>query len=170
VEPDRLLKSLLEAQLDFVIIGGVAAVLHGSTLLTRDLDICVPLGSGSFLALQKALEGLHPRVRAGAGLIPLDLDESRAASLKNLYITTDEGQLDCLGLVAGVGDFAAVRQESLEIRISGHQCRVLSIDALIRAKKATGRPHDLRTVVQLKAIKERGNVVPPAGDPDDSRS
>jgi predicted nucleotidyltransferase len=158
VSTDRLLESLLGADVQFVIIGGVAAVLHGSTLLTRDLDICIPLGSESLLCLQVALKELNPRIRAGSDFIPLELDEPAAAAVKNIYITTDEGRLDCLGFVDGVGDFAKVLRESVELNLGGFSCHVLGLEALIRAKEAVGRPHDLQTVVQLKALKERGNA------------
>jgi len=155
VDPDRLLEHLLNGGVDFVIIGGVASVLHGSTVVTRDLDICIPLGSESFLRLQESLRGLNPRIRAGSGWIPVDLNPAEAASLKNIYIATDEGPLDCLGFVEGVGDFDSVRRESEELDLGGYSCRVLSLEALIRSKEAMGRPHDQLTLVQLKAIRER---------------
>ena len=155
MNPDRLLSRLVAAEIPFVIIGGLAAVLHGSTLLTRDLDICIPLGADRILRLQAALTDLHPRVRAGAAWIPLTLDPAQAAAVRNLYIQTDEGRLDCLGDVAGVGDFSAVLAQSVELTLDAFSCRVLGLDALIRAKEATSRPHDLETLVQLKAIRER---------------
>lgn len=152
---DRLLECLLAGGVDFVIIGGVAAVLHGVTLTTRDLDVCVPLGAESLLKLQSALEPLHPRVRAGADWVPLKIDRARADEIKNLYISTDEGRLDCLGFVTGVGDFAAVHRESVDVDLGGRACRVLGIGALIRSKESAGRPHDQEAVIQLKAIQER---------------
>jgi hypothetical protein len=155
VEPDRLLECLLEGGVEFVIIGGVASVLHGSTLVTRDLDVCIPLGSASLLRIQEALRELNPRVRAGSGWLPLNLDESKAASLKNIYITTDAGRLDCLGFVEGVGDYDSTRRESIEIDLGDYSCRVLNLDALIRSKEALGRPHDVQALVQLKALRER---------------
>jgi hypothetical protein len=155
VSTDRLLENLHGAKVDFVIIGGVAAVLHGSTLLTRDLDICVPVGSESLLRLQAALQGLNPRIRAGSDFIPLELGESKAAAVKNPHITTDEGRLDCIGFVDGVGDYSDVLQQSMELDLGRFSCRVLGLDALIRAKESAGRPHDLQTIVQLRALQER---------------
>ncbi len=156
---DRLLESLLDGGVEFVVIGGVAAVLHGSTLLTRDLDICVPLGSESLLKLQVALKPMNPRVRAGADWVSLEVDKDRAEQIKNLDISTDEGRLDCLGFVTGVGDFAAVVRESVEISLGRRSFRVLGLDALIRSKEAAGRPHDLEAVIQLKAIRERSGLL-----------
>jgi hypothetical protein len=161
VPTDRLLEKLLGGDVQFVVIGGVAAVLHGSTLLTRDLDICIPLGSESVLRIQAALKDLHPRIRAGSDVVSLELDEPSAAAVKNLYITTDEGRLDCLGFVDGVGDFGQVLRESVELDLGGFSCHVLGIQALIRSKEALGRPHDQQTVVQLKALRERGGEPEP---------
>ena len=79
---------------------------------------------------------------------------SSASNLNNLYVTTDEGRLDCLGQVEGVGGYEAVRQESVELDLGLHTCRVLNLDALIRSKEAMGRPHDLEAVIQLKALRE----------------
>ena len=131
------------------------SVLHGSTLLTRDLDICLPMDWAGLSRLQDSLRELNPRLRAGAGWIPLELDEAKAKSVKNLYITTDEGRLDCLGRVEGVGDFEAARRESVEMALGEGTCSVLGLDALIRSKEALGRPHDLEALVQLKAIREK---------------
>jgi len=129
-------------------------MLHGSTLLTRDLDICVPHGAPSFLKLQSALAELHPRVRAESGYLPLQLDEARAEALKNLYVTTDDGRLDCLGEVIGVGTFQAVLALSEMVELGGRSCRVLGIEGLIRSKEAMGRPRDREAIAQLKAIRE----------------
>lgn len=155
MDADLLLERLLDGGVDFVIIGGVAAVLHGSTLLTRDLDVCIPLGAESLMKLQAALRSLNPRVKTSVGLVPLELDVTRAGQLRNIYISTDEGRLDCLGYVDGLGDYAAVLRESQEIQLGRRRVRLLGIDGLIRSKEAAGRPHDMQTVAQLRAIRER---------------
>ncbi len=87
--------------------------------------------------------------------LPLALTEESCRVLKNLYLETDYGQLDCLGSVTGIGDFKAARDESVEVQTSAGPCRVLSLRALIRAKEAMGRPRDRETVVYLKALEER---------------
>lgn len=138
-----LLENLLAGDVEFIVIGGMAAVAHGSSQLTRDLDICVPLRPDNFVRLQAALAGLHPRVRAGAGSIPLELTEDSTRRLRKLHVITDEGNLDCLGEVAGVGYYDAAEAESIEIRLGEHACQVLGIEALIRSKEAAGRPRDL---------------------------
>jgi hypothetical protein len=87
--------------------------------------------------------------------LPLELNDENIARLKNLYLQTDLGQLDCLSEVKGVGDFAEVQRQSIEIELPAGPCRILSLDALIRAKEAMGGPKDQLTILQLKAIQER---------------
>ena len=87
--------------------------------------------------------------------LPLELTDYLCSQLKNLYLKTDIGILDCLSEVAGVGDFEAVLANSHLMQFPFGRCYVLKIDALIQAKQAVARPHDLITVRQLNAIKEK---------------
>ncbi|OYW73293.1 MAG: hypothetical protein B7Z37_22095 [Verrucomicrobia bacterium 12-59-8] len=84
----------------------------------------------------------------------LALTPEQCADLKNLYIKTDLGVIDCLGSVLGVGDYGEVLQHSLEIELPVGKLRILDLDTLIQAKEAMGRPHDLLTVQYLKAVRQ----------------
>jgi len=151
-DPDALLTRLVEHEVEFVVIGGFAAVAYGVTLITRDIDVCCPFSVENLMRLQQALDDLRPVHRMTPDKLPIKLSPESCRSLKNLYIGTDLGQLDCLSFVDGVGDYDAVREESIEIDVGGGTCRILSIDALIRAKKAVGGRRDLEAVIQLEAI------------------
>lgn len=83
------------------------------------------------------------------------LTPKTAAEFRDRYLQTDWRQLDCLGEVSGVGTYEQVLQESTEIELAAGPCRILSINALIRAKEAMGRPRDREAIVQLRAIPER---------------
>lgn len=150
----ELTRRLVDAQVEFVLIGGFAAVAHGATLVTRDVDICCRFSEGNLNRIQKALNGLHPVHRSRPDL-PLDLTKEQCARLKNLYLKTDLGVLDCLGEVLGIGDFDAVLRQSVEVELPFGHCRILDIDGLIRAKEAMNRDHDRITVRQLQEIKKR---------------
>jgi len=152
---ESLLIRLIEHHVDFVIIGGFAAVAHGSSLLTQDVDICCHFSMDNLMQLQDALADLHPVHRMTPKRLPLRLTPQTCEGLKNLYLDTDLGQLDCLGTITGVGDFEQVKAHSVEITLSAGPCWVLSLDALITAKTAMGRPRDQEAVAQLKAIKAR---------------
>ncbi len=151
---DSLLKRLIEHKLEFVVIGGFAAFAHGFTLPSEDIDVCFPFSPENLMRLQKALADLHPVHRMTPSRVPLKLTPEECRGLKNLYLDTDYGQLDCISEVTGVGGFDGVKKESVTIRLAKGTCRILGIDALIRAKEALGRPRDKEAVLQLKAIRE----------------
>jgi hypothetical protein len=150
-----LLTRLKDSGLEFVVIGGVCVVYHGAPLATFDLDICCPFGEENVRRIESAVGDLHPVHRLTANKLPLELTRSSFGELKNLYLQTDLGKLDCLGEVAGVGNFEAVRKQSVLGNFSYGEFRFLSLDALIAAKRAVGRERDLDAVRRLLAIKEK---------------
>lgn len=150
----ELTRRLIAGQVEFVLVGGFAAVAHGVTLVTRDVDICCRFNEANLMRVQLALADLHPVHRSRPDL-PLALTPDQCASLRNLYLKTDLGVLDCLGEVLGVGSFNEVAQHSVEVELPSGKCRVLGIDALIRAKEAMNRDHDRITVKHLQEIKKQ---------------
>jgi hypothetical protein len=150
-----LLTRLKDNGLEFVVIGGVCVVYHGALLATFDLDICCPFGKENVCKIESAVKDLHPAHRLTANKLPLEETRSTFASLKNLYLQTDLGKLDCLSEVAGVGNFEEVRKQSVVAQLSYGEFRFLGIDALIAAKKTVGRERDLDAVRRLVAIKEK---------------
>jgi len=152
---ESLLERLLRHQVEFVIVGGFAAVAHGVSLMTQDVDLCCPFTAENLFRLQEALNDLHPFHRMTPQRLPLELTPDLVARLKNLYLMTDFGQLDCLGEVKGIGGFEAVKAQSIEVQLPFGPCRVLGIDGLIKSKLAIGRPQDKLAILQLRAIEER---------------
>jgi len=151
-----ILQRLSEHHVDFVIIGGFAAVTHGSTLVTQDIDICCEFSETNLKKLQKAIKDIHPVHRLTPKRIPLQITPEFCKGLKNLYLDTDIGTLDCISSVLGIGNFRKVRKCSITIKgMNNQKFRVLSLHALIAAKKAMGRPKDRETVIQLQAILEK---------------
>ena len=147
-----IIEKLIQSDVDFVLVGGLAAVTHGSSMMTQDIDICCDFSPGNLLRIQSALMGLNPVHRMTTKLVPLKLTEENCKALKNLYLDTDWGQLDCLGEVLGLGNFDKVKPLSETIELDGTECRILRIEALIKAKKAMARPKDIETIKQLEAI------------------
>ncbi len=152
-----IIERLIAAKVTFVLVGGLAAVTHGSSMTTQDIDICCKFSADNLLRLQSALTDIHPVHRMTAKQLPLALTEENCSSLKNLYLDTDIGQLDCIGEVLGLGSFEEVKELSETIEIDGHECCILTIDALIRAKQAMGRPKDIETIRQLELIRAERN-------------
>ena len=150
---ESLLKRLVDHRVEFVIVGGYAAVAHGVSLVTRYVDVCCRFTPKNLLHLQEAIADLHPIHRMTPLKLPLQLTAKNCRGLKNLYLKTDLGALDCLGEVLGVGGFTTVLRQSITVDLGFGQCRILDIDALIKAKEAMDRPRDRETVLQLRAIK-----------------
>jgi hypothetical protein len=88
---------------------------------------------------------------------PLEPTPNAVEGLKNLYLDTDLGTLDCISFVEGIGDFQQVVKVSRKIETDGPTLNVLAIEALIQAKEAMRRPRDQQAVIQLKAIREQIN-------------
>jgi hypothetical protein len=151
----QLLQRLCDAEVDFVIVGGFAALLHGSTLVTRDLDICAVLSRPDVAKLRVALHDLNPRHRLTSQKLSFLTTPDPDVDVRNLYLETEIGTVDILSSILGVGDFERVRAASIEIELFGRRCRVISLEALIQAKEALGRDKDLLAAKELRAIREK---------------
>lgn len=154
VQLNQLIERLCDADIEFVIVGGFAGVLHGSTLVTRDLDVCTVLSPENITKLRETFRDLQPKHRFTTQKFSFLDNPEPGVALNNRYLETDLGPVDLLGSIKGVGEFEAVRAESIEIELFGRSCRVLSVEGLIRAKQAIGRDKDLIAVKELRAIQE----------------
>jgi predicted nucleotidyltransferase len=150
-----LLKRLNQHGVRYVLVGGMACVVHGSQVVTQDVDICAPFTPENLSRLLAALAGTHPRFRMSADLRPLPDVPEELAGFKNLYLITDLGRLDVLSEIAGVGEYSEVEQRTVRVDLEGTPCRVLDLDTLIAAKKAMSSPKDRQVVIELEAIRER---------------
>jgi hypothetical protein len=152
----ELIRRIHVSGAEFVLIGGLAAVRYGSVYGTIDADICTRFAPDNIRKIGKGLEGLNPRFRQRRDL-PFELSDERLAGLKNLYIHTNIGDLDCLGEVAGLGSYEKVLEVSVLVEFPFGNCRVLSLDGLIKAKESLARPKDLLVATELRAIREKLN-------------
>ena len=152
----QILERLNSAHVEYVVVGGMAAVFHGAPLVTRDIDICLPLTEENLLRLEAALGDLHPVHRQTPQRLPFSVAADFQRELKDLYLRTDWGVLDCLGEIKGVGNFSAVLRRSQLVELPIGPCRILDLEALLESKKVLDRPQDKLTVIHLKQIQQRG--------------
>jgi hypothetical protein len=157
----ELLTRLDEHGFQYVIVGGMAAVLHGSSVVTEDLDVCAPMTQKNLSRLLAALADLHPRHRMPAKRPSLSPDPSTLRGFHNLYLSTDAGQLDILDSVDDVGDYATVRRKCITVKLFDRPVRLLNIDALIKAKAFLKRPKDLRVIADLEKVKKQLRRIKP---------
>jgi hypothetical protein len=154
----QLLCRLIDEKVDFVLAGGLAAATHGCTLVTQDIDLCVDLAPPNLERLQSAVAELHPVHRLTPQRIPFRHEPAALAELSSIHLQTDWGQLDCLGDIKGIGDYACALAQSQAFDLNGRTCRILTLQALITAKQAMKRPRDLETVRQLRIILEHDKI------------
>lgn len=143
-----------EHEIEFVIIGGIAITLHGSSYLTADLDLCYNRSKDNLERIAAALSPYRPRLRGAPEGLPFVWDAETLRRGMNFTLTTDLGDIDLLGEVAGVGGYEEAFNSSVAFGLYGHEVRILSLDALIESKRAAGRPKDLLVLPELEALRE----------------
>ena len=134
---------------------GFGAILHGSSYVTRDLDVCAVLTQSNVEKLRSSLRDLHPTHRHNPNKLSFLDDPAPGTPIGNLYLNTDLGPLDLLSELMGVGDFDRVASRAVEVEMFGQRVRVISLEDLIAAKEALGRDKDLLAAKELRAILER---------------
>jgi hypothetical protein len=131
-----------------------AAVLHGSAYVTGDLDVCYSRENENLKKLATALAPFNPSLRGAPKNLPFRLDENTLRSGLNFTLTTDLGDVDILGEVTGLGGYEKLPPFSEEMEVFGVRCKVLTLEGLIKTKKATGRTKDLMLLPELEALLE----------------
>lgn len=147
-----LLGALTEQGVEFVIVGGVAATVHGSARLTQDIDVVYRRTPGNLQRLTRALASASPYLRDAPPGLPFDWSSDTLRRGLNFTLTTALGDIDLLGEIPGGGDFDRLVADSVEIELFGRRCLCLTLPALIRAKRAAGRPKDLESLAELEAL------------------
>ena len=158
---ERLIGVLSQGRVTFVLIGGWAAIAHGSAHLTSDTDICYQRTPENIRRLCDVLEPFHPYLRGAPPGLPFHFDPPTVWAGLNFTLTTDLGDLDLLGEVAGLGSFDQVVAVSEVMELFDLSVPVVSLEALIRSKKAAARTKDLLILPELEALlelKRRGNA------------
>lgn len=152
VDFQGLLVLLADAEVEFVIVGGLAAAIHGSAQVTLDLDVCYRRTRENIERLCRALAPIHPTLRDAPPDLPFRLDPPTVRAGLNFTLDTDRGPLDLLGEVPPFGPYEALLPRVQTIEAFGFTLQVLSLDALIQAKRAAGRPKDLLVLPELEAL------------------
>ena len=149
-----LLEVLVQGDVQFILVGGVAANLHGSARATFDIDVVYARSKQNLAAIASALSPLTPYLRGAPPGLPFQLDQKTLANGLNFTLTTALGDLDLLGEVAGGGTYESLVPESIWMEIGGVRIRCATLDQLILLKNAAGRPKDFESVAELLAIRE----------------
>ena len=155
---EKQARLLANFEVECVIVGGVAATLHGSEIPTTDIDVCYARNLPNLERLAAALQSVNARLRNAPEDIRFILDAETLKRGLNFTFSTDIGNMDLLGEVQGVGNYDDVIAGSLIVTLFGHRFAVIDIRKLIAAKRAAGRPKDLIAIPELEAIQEAQTI------------
>ncbi|MEX2289972.1 MAG: hypothetical protein WD794_06555 [Mycobacteriales bacterium] len=152
--PERILAVLVEHEVEFVLIGGLAAVAHGSPLLTEDVDVTPEASAANLERLANALRALDARVRhpdVPEGL-PFSCDATSLAAAIFWNLTTPHGDLDISFTPAGTSGYSGLISESRPFSFRGVVLQLASLADVVRSKAAADRPKDHRVLPVLREL------------------
>jgi predicted nucleotidyltransferase len=150
----KILQVLSQNHISFIVIGGVAANLHGSARATFDLDLVYGRRVDNVSNLAKALAPYHPYLRGVPPGLPFIFDEKTIRNGLNFTLDTELGDLDLLGEVVGGGNFEQLLPYTIDLDVFGVICKCVTLERLIQLKRAAGRPKDLESIAELQALLE----------------
>ncbi len=151
----RLLRRLVDAAVDFVVVGGVAVVVQASPRFTKDLDICYSTEQANLDRLGAVLTELGARLRGVEHDVPFVPDGLTLRRTQMLTLTTRDGDLDLLVDPDGSPGYEGLRRNASRVDLEGSTVFVASIEDLIAMKRAAGRPQDLLDLESLEIARRR---------------
>ena len=157
MQPAPLLAALATEGVDFVLIGGLAATIRGTTRVTRDIDIAYATHLQNLERLCSVLNRYEPqRIDLGQHGAPMTLTPSLLKQYGVLQLSTSLGEVDLLNRIDGFKSYSAIKSlsENYALPHGAGAIAVLSIDGLLKTKRAMKRPKDQQDIVELEAIKQ----------------
>ncbi len=148
------IQSLSDAGVEFIIIGGWSAILHGSAYVTNDLDLFFSRKPDNLRRLVKALAPYHPRLRDIPTGLPFVWDAATLSNGTIFTLITDLGAIDLLAEVKGLGPFEEIWSRSVSVEAFGRSVRTLDLNSLIESKRAAGRGKDINALHELQTLLE----------------
>ena len=151
---EGLFRRLFSGGVDFVLVGGVAATVHGSARATYDLDVVYSREPANIVRLVAALAPIQPYLRGAPPGLPFSFDEQTITSGLNFMFETSLGDIDLLGEGVGGGGYEELVPYTTVVPLFGSHCRCVTLDKLIELKRSAGRPKDNEILAELQALLE----------------
>ena len=149
-----LIRKLSQGNVEYIIVGGAAAIGHGSARLTSDLDVVYRRTEENISLLVGTLAPLKPYLRGAPPGLPFQWSDETVRKGLNFTLVTTLGAIDLLGEITGGGAFENIRPHSVTLKLYDTECLCLGIEWLIKVKRAAGRPKDFEAIAELEAILE----------------
>jgi hypothetical protein len=153
-DPSPLFELLIRHEVDFVVVGGIAAAALGSARATFDIDIAYARDRENLERLARALGEAEATLRGAPPDLPFLLDAETLMAGQNFTFATRFGPLDILGDPVGAPPYRELCARAAPVEIRGFTVRIASVDHLIAMKEAAGRPHDKAVAQELRAISD----------------
>jgi len=153
LDPRRILEQLAAHDVDFVVVGGMAAQAHGNTRMTNDVDLIPAPDPGNLRRLAEALRSLDARV-LNPGHEDMEIDAAMLPRATIWQLATAHGDIDVLHEAPGAAPYADLRERALVIALGDLQVPIAGRDDLIRMKLTRGRPIDRADVAALTESEE----------------
>jgi predicted nucleotidyltransferase len=150
----ELLPLLARHGVKFILIGGGAGIAHGLGRTTYDVDVVYARDEANLERVVGALRDHAPYMRGAPPGLPFRWDVATLARGLNFTLTTDIGNIDLLGEVAGGGTYEQLLPTTDKATIYGVECLVVGLEKLIHLKRAAGRPKDLEVLAELEVLLE----------------
>jgi predicted nucleotidyltransferase len=150
----RLLGVLHDHGVECIVVGGLAATIHGSARLTQDVDVSYARSDANLQRLVRALAPLEPYLRGAPPGLPFDWSVATLRAGLNFTLTTSAGALDLLGEISGGGRYEDLLPRTIVVPLFGYEVRCLDLDSLIQTKRAAGRARDLEAIAELEVLRE----------------
>jgi hypothetical protein len=157
-DPERILEALAEHHVDYILIGGLAAYIHGSPLLTEDVDVVPSRAESNLTRLSSALTALDARIRVdGAEPLPFSHDSTSLAASTTWNLTTKYGDLDIAFEPSGTTGYVDLVRQAVTITVGGTEAKLASLSDIVRSKDAAGRDKDRRALPVLRELLDRSS-------------
>lgn len=170
-DPQRLLEVLVDEAVEFVLVGGYAALLHGASRPTEDVDVTPDTAEYNLSRLTSALKRLNARIRTDAvpGGLPFDTSAEAMRGVLMLNLTTDFGDLDITFRPSGTDGYEDLVQGAEDRQVGTLTIRVAALADVVRSKEAAGRDKDIRALTELYQLLNRPKQVAAEQEPPSSR-
>jgi predicted nucleotidyltransferase len=154
IDFSSLLGALNKSGVEFILVGGVAATVHGSARLTLDLDIVYRRSPENMKRVVQSLEPHDPYLRGAPPGLPFRWDVETLQRGLNFTLITKLGPIDMLGEITGGGTYEQLLASTVIVTAFGVNCRCITLERLIEVKRAAGRTKDLEAIAELEALRD----------------
>jgi hypothetical protein len=151
----ELIRRLADRGVDYVVTGCMAGVVHGSPVVSPDMDVYTPLDEHNLAAMLAVLRDCGARLKTDRGEVPLPQDRAGLGDARSFTVVTDGGLLNVFGELPGADSMQALEGRIELVDVGGFICRVLDLETLIAVTAASTTPRDEFSLLHLRAVRSR---------------